>query len=247
MTRLGLILLGTLAATLGGILGWQIAGSPERARVDLTPRPATVTARNLTPAVPANQIREWAASILARPLFEPSRRPPSVAEVSLPAQTIAPPPRVTGIVISSTGRSVIFAGGTTDKPIIATEGTRVGAYTVKSIVLGQVVVEGPSGLQTLQPSYDSRSRGAPSTAATLAPQAAPQQAGRFGLPPLPGLPTLPPQEGQPALPFGIQPGFQPGFQPIAPPQPPQSPGSGQRPDQSGAVTPLPRAVQEAAR
>ena len=121
----------------------------------MTPRPAAGL-----PAVPArhsatpgpDQAARWAATILARPLFSPGRRPPAAAA----APGAAPPalPRVAGIMVTPAGRRAIFAEKGT-KPLVLGEGGQVSGFTVQSIQAGQVTVRGPEGVRVLSPAFDS--------------------------------------------------------------------------------------------
>jgi hypothetical protein len=91
-------------------------------------------------------------AILARPLFQPNRRPPA----SVPGAGASGPaalPRLSGVMISRAGRSVIFAAGADGKPVVLAEGGRIGAYVVQSISAGEAVVLGPEGKRTLRPSF----------------------------------------------------------------------------------------------
>ena len=65
--------------------------------------------------------------------------------------------RLTGVLVSRSEKRAIFAseGG---KPIVAEEGTRIGAYVMQTIEPGQVTVIGPEGQRTLQPAYDPKAR-----------------------------------------------------------------------------------------
>lgn len=126
---------------------------------------------------PAGQAAAWAQTALARPLFSPTRRPaagPAAAAPGAPASL----PRVTAILVSPSGKSVIFAAGDGGKPVVAGEGGRVGAYQVQSIEAGRVTVLGPSGPQVLGPSFD----GAPPPRRS---GGAPDLSGLLGLPGLP--------------------------------------------------------------
>jgi hypothetical protein len=93
------------------------------------------------------------AVVLARPLFEPGRRPVTAATAAG-----APPeklPRLTGVLVTPAGRHVIFASPVHGKPVIATEGTHIGNFVVQSIASGEVTVLGPDGAHTIRPSFDT--------------------------------------------------------------------------------------------
>jgi hypothetical protein len=133
-------------------------------------------------------------TILARPLFAPSRRPPANAPAA-PITAPPPLPRVSGIFIDGGSRSVIFAGANGSRPVVVPEGGVMNGFRVQSIDTGQVTVIGPDGPRTLRPSFDQQP----------APAAPPQPAP--GIPGLPGLPGLQGLTGIPGLPaFGAPPG-----------------------------------------
>ena len=124
------------------------------------------------------------ATILARPLFSPTRRPPP-AEAAAKAAPAALP-RVAGILIDGGSRRVIFAAKPGGRPVIAGEGMVIDGYKVVSIAPGQVDVAGPHGRQILHPTFDPH----PPEQTAAAPQ-----------PGLPGLPQLPNFAGVPGFPL----------------------------------------------
>ena len=118
-------------------------------------------------------------AILSRPLFAPNRRAP----VGIAAGGVSTGlPRLAGIMISNSGRSVIFAAADGGKPNVVAEGAEVSGFRVQSIENGQVTVVGPDGSRVLRPSFDP----APRQAATIQPQ--PTLPGPFALPG-PGVPA----------------------------------------------------------
>jgi hypothetical protein len=168
MTRLSGLLL--VCTGLAGVIALEISGAPSEDVAPPQTRTGTTIAR--TPQPTTNRTRDWVATVLARPLFSPDRRPAadaaSVAGSSLPGL-----PRLAGILVGPFGRSAIFAADGS-KPIVVQEGGRVGAYTVRSIEMTQVRIVGPDGAQVLNPSFDQ----APNKSATgaLAPARRPGQA-----------------------------------------------------------------------
>ena len=84
-------------------------------------------------------------------MFVPNRRPvpQDGATQSLP--------RVTGILIDGTRRSVIFAAAVEGgRPLVVGEGGEVNGFRVQSIGVGYVTVLGRDGPRTLHPSFDLR-------------------------------------------------------------------------------------------
>ena len=153
---------------------------------------------------PAGQAASWAEAALARPLFSPTRRTAPRAEAPA-AATPAGLPRVAGILVSTGGRSVIFAAESGGKPVVAREGGRVGAYQVQSIEAGRVTVVGPEGPRVLVASFDASAPARPAPGAPLgatlgaSPGASPGIPAMLnGLPGLPGAPSAPAQAPDPA-------------------------------------------------
>lgn len=172
MTRTATALFGLLAAALAGSIVWQYGPTEIADETPLAPRQAS-TGPSSRP-VASGRAAELTATILARPLMSPTRRPPPPARVSTPETDL---PRLTGIIISPDGRSALFAGK--PRALVVPEGGRVGDYTVQQIAPGMVTLNGPVGLVALRPSFDANRP----AVATLVPS---------------GLPLLPALAGDPA-------------------------------------------------
>jgi hypothetical protein len=142
--------LACLAIALSGIIA--IEAAPHKRR-GLAPLPVDVT--RLGPVVPQGgdirQVQTWADIILARPLFEPSRRPPAAA----PGPGTSGPgfPRLTGIIIMPQQREAIFAVPGKTQPIVVTAGSRLNGVLIKSIEPGAVVVVDAAGARMIRPSF----------------------------------------------------------------------------------------------
>ena len=110
----------------------------------------------------------WAATVLARPLFNPGRRPDAPEAVAAQAAgRQAPLPRLAGIEITPQGRYAIFAGaGEAGHATVASEGAKLGAWQVEAIRASEVEMAGPDGRRTLRPSY---SDAAPAAATPVQP------------------------------------------------------------------------------
>ncbi len=159
MTRLTALWL--TAAGLLAVLAWEISGSPQE---DVVPARSPATAVTAPPEPGEISTREWVATVLARPLFSPDRRP-AVATATAGAG-LSGLPRLTGIMVGPFGRSAIFAADS-HKPIIVQEGARIAAYTVKTIDAAEVRVVGPDGMRVLHPAFEPAATG---DQAVLAPQ-----------------------------------------------------------------------------
>jgi hypothetical protein len=131
----------------------------------------------------APQIRAWVAAILARPLFEPSRRPPSPANAGGPAA--AGFPRLTGIIITPQTRAALFAAPGSARPIVVTAGSRLNGVLIKTIDDNQVVVVDANGPRILHPAFDRPTPGDKAAGRTAMPL-------MVDLPPAPGGQPLPP-------------------------------------------------------
>ncbi|MCQ8279325.1 hypothetical protein NFI95_12820 [Acetobacteraceae bacterium KSS8] len=138
-----LFLLLVLALELhAGLAGSAVPVPPARAG-DETSRPEPVSA-----FVSLEAVEESERVILARPVFSPQRRPPSVA-VAGPQQ-----PRLSGIIVGPNGRRAIFAGAGDARGTVVDVGGQAGAWRVLAINDHAVRVSGPDGVRTLHPSRD---------------------------------------------------------------------------------------------
>ncbi|MFC7739135.1 hypothetical protein ACFQX4_25935 [Roseomonas sp. GCM10028921] len=213
MSRLPFLLLGLLASALsaGILLQFDPAGETDADLPQAAPRRAPPATSPVQAAGVPGRAAEWAATVLARPLFSPDRRPPAPSGAVSAAGAVLP--RLAGTLVTPEGRSAIFAGGPT--PLVVQEGGLVGDFTVMRIEPGQVTLTGPEGAQTVIPRFDLNRPAAPAAArlpsqATGA-QAAGQAAGQRSrpgpapsgldapgaLPPVPGppIPGSPPAAG----------------------------------------------------
>jgi general secretion pathway protein N len=97
----------------------------------------------------AKTLADIVRSILARPLFAPSRRP---AAVAIAGPGIAEPPRLAGVIIAADAHLALFAPAE-GKVMAVAIGGNVGSYVVNSVSPNAVVLSGPSGERELHPSY----------------------------------------------------------------------------------------------
>jgi general secretion pathway protein N len=95
-------------------------------------------------------VGQWADTILARPIFNPDRRPAAQADSSDAAE---PLPRLTAIIIvAGVSRAVFSALGA--KPILVGQGGAVGGYQLKEIKADSVSLLGPDGgITKLRPQF----------------------------------------------------------------------------------------------
>jgi hypothetical protein len=92
------------------------------------------------------------ATILARPLFSPTRRPPE-AEATDHSETPLSDMRLTGILITPDQRVAIFAPAS-GKPLVRSEGDMISDWRIESIDSQSVSLTGPTGATTLEPKAD---------------------------------------------------------------------------------------------
>lgn len=96
------------------------------------------------------QIGSWQQTILARPLFSPTRRP---AEMQPTGDTS---PRLTGIVVSNGRRRAIFMIPGQARGRIADVGNIVGPWQIIAIENGAIRVRSAAGEQSMRPDRDRR-------------------------------------------------------------------------------------------
>jgi hypothetical protein len=107
------------------------------------------------PPLPDGGGADRLATILARPLFNPSRRPTAAAANAQPGFDL---PRLAGIVIDQSGRSVIFALADRAKALVLREGGTFGEWSVRSIDKTAVTLTGPAGTRVLHLSFEKPAR-----------------------------------------------------------------------------------------
>ncbi len=119
------------------------------------------------PAIPAGMadnstdadIAGWTASILARPLLSPSRRPAAQPGHAL-SETL---PRLSAIIVIGGTRHAIFAAAG-QKAHLVKEGDELGVYRIETVAPDKVDLLGPNGPVTLKPQF------IPAAAPAAAPQ-----------------------------------------------------------------------------
>jgi hypothetical protein len=160
--RNGIFVAGLLVgAAVGGAIVFAMQPPPD----DVAARPARSTAGSVPSArqapadAVADRLQRWAATSLARPLFNPDRRPVAVAEAG--SNAAAGLPRLSGIMITEAGRRAIFAATGAGKPQVVEEGGTVGGDLVRSISVEEVVLVGPDGPHRLRLAFDRDVPGAP--------------------------------------------------------------------------------------
>jgi hypothetical protein len=145
--------LSAMAAALACVIALEAA--TWRQPVPASPaQPTKAAGPNRAPtAVGPNPHDDWFSQILARPLFNPDRRPIESGVRGLP--------RLTGIVVAGSQRVAIFAGPSNGRPVLAQAGARIGAYEVRSIDDEGVTLVGPAGTSLVRPAFDPARPAAP--------------------------------------------------------------------------------------
>ncbi len=179
-----------LAALLAAVVAAELRdGPPEGGAAP----PAVSPGRGPQPpapasaALPAVDRAQWAETSLARPLFSRSRRPPAVPG-AVPGAAPAGLPRLAGVVVNGADRSAILVPADGGRPVVAREGTRIGAFTVQAIQAGRVTILAPGGARVLRPTPDAN-RLVPALAGDIA-QTPGAQPLLSGLPPPPSPPGI---------------------------------------------------------
>ncbi len=132
-------------------------------------------------------VQGWTQTILARPLFNPDRRPTGEA-----ADGGDGLPRLSAILIGQGVASAIFAADG-QKPLVVRPGGLVGGDKVQSISTDEVVLLTSSGPVTLRPQFAKGSAAGPQPASPASPvgsAAAPAN-------PIPQAVPVSPKTGQP--------------------------------------------------
>jgi hypothetical protein len=150
VTRL-LVLLGGL---LMAILVTELRSGPIESRRlfvpdHMAPKPV------VHHAAAAASTKAWADIILARPLFEPDRRPRHSPSFAVAEQDM---PRLAGIIESSEETLAIFQPNRDAKSVIARVGEAVGGWQITTITTDEVNLRQANKTISLRPEFDSAQR-----------------------------------------------------------------------------------------
>jgi len=176
MSRIAFTALGAIATALAASLVLE-AGSEDTGSesVAVPAQPAAMMPFDRSHGSPADHTEEWVATALARPLFSPDRRAPRQAVAIAAAPAFVDLPRLSGILVTPSGRSAIFAPSGGGKPVVATEGSTLDTYVIRSIEPEQVTLMGPKGSLVLHPAFVG-----PSAPPALPPVLQPRSSGNLG-------------------------------------------------------------------
>ncbi|HLY56040.1 MAG TPA: hypothetical protein VKS60_10815 [Stellaceae bacterium] len=152
--------LGTVSLVLAVIIGLELlpGGGPMAAKpaagpaADKDPPPSALH--------PAEVDRDdMVDTLLARPLFSPTRRPDRTAlAVEEGVRPTVDLPRLSGILISGDSRQAIFQAEGDDKPTVLEEGGEVAGWQIEKISDRAVVISGPGGARTVKPEFDPNAK-----------------------------------------------------------------------------------------
>lgn len=144
-----ILLLLIACAGLVAVNGFELRGGGDDGAVTAKPR-ARIDRAAPVPQAPPPPVAPLMATVLARPLFSPTRRPAAQDE---PVAEDLTGKRLTGIVIAPERRLAIFAVSGS-KPLILGEGQSVSGWQIETITPTEVSLRGPTGQRTLQPKMD---------------------------------------------------------------------------------------------
>jgi hypothetical protein len=166
--------------------------------------PVAIRAEPATsPRAPGPRVDDLQTTILARPLFSPTRLPAGRAGPDQPAGLDLADVRLTGIVIEPERHLAIFAVPGA-KPMVRSEGETMKDWRLDSITAREVVLSGPAGTRTLQPKIDTSFARPAVAPPRLAPVLPPAQSKGPGIAPAgpPGATPLKPASMPAARPPG---------------------------------------------
>lgn len=148
--------LGITAAILIGVVALEIRCKVVKNQNSVFVPNHPQLALTLAPALSENvNSLHRVTELLTRPLFSPSRRPPAETAhpVNVPSKLLS---RLSGVVVSPSGRFAIFDSGDGSRSIIAKVGDHVGATAIEIIAAGQVAVREADGTVMLHTAFASQ-------------------------------------------------------------------------------------------
>lgn len=134
---------------LSGVIAFEVADLPTHAVARSGSVRVTPVISHTAVPTGENDIDSERAVVLARPIFNPDRKP-----VGAGPKGTAGLSRLSGIVVTGSRRIAIFAAPAGEHPVVAAEGSHVDAYEVKAISDSGVTVTGPNGTTTIAPVFD---------------------------------------------------------------------------------------------
>jgi hypothetical protein len=149
---LPLLLVGCVLLAAIVVAELEPSSAPARVAATASPPPAPESAP-LPRSEFGARFEAQVTTVLARPLFSSTRRPPPRGSGDASDDSGLADTRLAGIVIEPGRRIAIFAPAGT-KPVSVNEGQTMGRWRVESITPREVSLSGPDGIRTLQPKPD---------------------------------------------------------------------------------------------
>jgi general secretion pathway protein N len=199
--RLPIYLLLAGCLIFGGVIVVDLEAATDDG-VAVSARTAPTGAAVAVRRQPGTHVDELLATVLSRPLFSSTRRPPQSAASDGPSSADLGDTRLTGIVTEPGHHLAIFAVKGAN-PLRVTEGEAVSGWRIESITPREVSLSGPGGTKTLEPKVDPNlvPPPAPTSAANpvarppVQPPVAAAPPPRPGVPPTGLVPPRPPRAG----------------------------------------------------
>jgi general secretion pathway protein N len=197
--RLAIYLLLAGCLIFGGVIVVDLeAATDDEVAVSSSTAPASAAVAGRRQ--PSTHVDELLATVLSRPLFSSTRRPPQSAASDGPSSADLGDTRLTGIV-TEPGRHLAIFAVSGAKPLRLTEGEAVSGWRIESITPREVSLSGPGGTKTLEPKIDPNLVPPPAPAVNpvarppVPPPVAAVAPPRPGVPPAGLVPPRPPRAG----------------------------------------------------
>jgi hypothetical protein len=157
MTGILKFVLSGLCAGLSLVVAAEVFSLTEQNETSLADTATRPTTLNKT-ALPAPDMEAIVATILARPLFAPGRRPPQIASFAPIAETEEEAPRqlrgrLAGVTIRPGVREALFIREG-QKPMAVNVGGELDGWRISAIEPDRVILSSASGSQTIKPTND---------------------------------------------------------------------------------------------
>jgi hypothetical protein len=137
------------AAGLAATIVWEVQSDGRTATmVQAGNSASSVLTLPVQARAPDDPIETWVTTSLERPLLRESRRPDKVAETQRKGDDSL---RLAGVVTGTFGDRAIFLMPGNTKPVVATVGTQVSDFVVRSIEPGRVLVDAAGVVRTYRP------------------------------------------------------------------------------------------------
>ena len=143
------------AAALATIVALELLSFDDTADSVVATSPSQgIEAARPAPPAPSDTalLANISETVLQRPLFSPERKAAAGAGADVAQTATDELPRLAGVIVGPSGRRAIFADSN-GHPKVASEGTTLGRFTVRSIAPGQVILTSSEGDRVLRPAF----------------------------------------------------------------------------------------------